>query len=210
VYLVKTPAIVRPLSSQLKWKVQGAKNEVYLTFDDGPTPGVTAQVLDILDSYEAKATFFCIGGNAQRHHGLYAEICKRGHSTGNHTWNHMDGWAFSDYSYYKNVLECSQWVDSNLFRPPYGRITRSQARGISKRYSIVMWDVLSADWRKDVSPEQCLQNVTAHSTPGSIVVFHDSEKASRNMLYALPRALEFWRKSGLKVTALKQENFLPL
>lgn len=201
-YLVKTPGIAKPLASQLLWKVQPAANEVYLTFDDGPTPGVTDKVLDILDGFDAKATFFCIGGNVERHPNLYQSILDAGHRVGNHTWNHMSGWSFSDFSYLKNVLECALYVQSDLFRPPYGRITRSQAKALSARYTIVMWDVLSADWRADVSPQQCLTNVLTHTEPGSIVVFHDSEKASENMLYALPKALAQWQELGYQFKGL--------
>lgn len=203
-YLVKTPSIVRPLSSQLMWNVANAGKEVYLTFDDGPSPGITEQVLEILAGYDAKATFFCIGGNVARSPQLYERILDEGHEVGNHTWNHMNGWSFSDYSYLKSVLECSKYVKSKLFRPPYGKISRSQANALSKRFSIVMWDVLSADWRADVSKEQCLNNVTFNTKPGSIVVFHDSEKAKYNMLYALPEALEFWKSKGYTMMVLPQ------
>lgn len=201
-YLVKTPAIVKPLSSQLLWKVPKAKNEIYLTFDDGPSPGITNEVLDILDAFSAKATFFCVGGNVQRFPDLYHDILQRGHSTGNHTWNHMNGWEYSDFSYYKNVLECARFVQSNLFRPPYGRISRSQASGLASRYTIVMWDVLSADWRSDVSPKQCFKNVTENTSEGSIVVFHDSEKARANVLATLPAALKFWQERNFEMKAL--------
>lgn len=201
-YLVKTPGIAKPLASQLLWKVEPATHEVYLTFDDGPTPGVTEQVLEILASFDAKATFFCIGGNVKRNFNLYKAILKAGHRVGNHTWNHMNGWSFSDFSYLKNVLECAQYVPTDLFRPPYGRITRSQAKALAMRYTIVMWDVLSADWRDDVTPEQCLANVISHTSPGSIVVFHDSEKAQKNMLYALPKALEHWKNLGYAMKGL--------
>ncbi len=201
-YLVKTPSIVKPLASSLLWKVPTSRQEVYLTFDDGPCPGITERVLDILEQYQAKATFFCIGGNVAKYPDLYAEILRRGHRTGNHTWNHMSGWSFSDFSYYKSVLECAGVVKSTLFRPPYGKITRSQSAAIAKRYSIVMWDVLSADWRADVPAEQCATNVCANAGPGSIVVFHDSEKAKRNMTYALPKALDHFNKHNYACLSL--------
>lgn len=205
-YLVKTPSIVRPLSSQLMWNVADARNEIYLTFDDGPSPGITEHVLEILENFGAKATFFCIGGNVARSPQLYKRIIAEGHEVGNHTWNHMNGWSFSDYSYLKSVLECSKHVKSKLFRPPYGKISRSQASALSRRFKIVMWDVLSADWRADVSRDQCLKNVTKNAKSGSIIVFHDSEKAKGNMLYSLPRALEYWKSQGYVMKALPQPS----
>lgn len=202
-YLVKTPGIVQPLSKRLLWRGNPEGRAVYLTFDDGPTPGVTEKVLDILDTFGAVATFFCIGGNVQKHPELYADMLSRGHAAGNHTWNHMNGRSFSDYSYFKNISECARVVDSNLFRPPYGSMKLSQVKAVSRRYTIVMWDVLSADWREDVSPERCLKNVTSSVDAGSVIVFHDSEKAAKNMLYALPRTLEYLAKKGMKTRSLK-------
>ncbi len=202
-YLVKTPGVVQPFSKRLLWKGDPEGGAVYLTFDDGPNPGVTDKVLDILDAFDAAATFFCIGGNVEKYPELYAEMLQRGHAAGNHTWNHMNGRSFSDYSYFKNVLECARVVDSKLFRPPYGSMKLSQVKAISKRYTIVMWDVLSADWRKELSPERCLRNVTSAVEAGSVVVFHDSDKAAKNMLYTLPRVLEFLAEKGLKPRTLK-------
>lgn len=184
------------------WKGDPAGNAVYITFDDGPTPGVTEKVLDVLERFDARATFFCIGGNVHKHPELFNELSERGHAVGNHTWNHMNGRDFSDYSYFKNVLECSRVVDSTLFRPPYGSLRLSQVRALSSRYKIVMWDVLTADWRKELSRETCLKNATSSVEAGSIVVFHDSKKAEKNMLYALPRTLEFLLKKGFVMKAL--------
>ncbi len=201
-YLVKTPEALKPLASDLLWNMDKNFRDIYVTFDDGPTPDVTSRILDILDHYDAKATFFCIGGNVEKHPEAYDEISIKGHVTGNHTWNHMSGWEFRDFAYYRNVLECVRVVKSDLFRPPYGRITRSQVKGLKKRFQIVMWDVLSGDWEQKNSSEQCFQNVTQHAKSGSIVVFHDSEKAKGNMLSALPRALEFWKTEGYQFKAI--------
>lgn len=201
-YLVKTPDLLKPLAGHLLWSLDQYSKEVFLTFDDGPTPHITYEVLDILDQFDAKATFFCIGGNVKALPEVYAEILHRGHKTGNHTWNHMSGWSYSDYSYYKNILECSQWVESNLFRPPYGQITPSQVRGLKSKYKLVMWDVLSGDWDKNVSPDQCLNNVIKNTKGGSIIVFHDSEKAKKNMLYALQKSLEKLSADGFHFTAI--------
>lgn len=201
-YWVKTPDLLKPLAGHLLWSLDHLTKEVFLTFDDGPTPHITYEVLDILDQFKAKATFFCIGGNVKALPDVYSEILERGHKTGNHTWNHMSGWSYSDYSYFKNVTECAQVVDSNLFRPPYGQITPSQIRGLKAKYKLVMWDVLSGDWDKNVSPEQCLGNVIKHTKGGSIIVFHDSEKAKKNMLYTLPKSLEKLSADGYKFSVI--------
>ncbi len=200
--MVKTPAALKPFAADLIWNIKTNEKVIYLTFDDGPSICSTTEILDVLAKYNARATFFCIGGNVEKHPELYSKLIAGGHRTGNHTWNHMSGWEFSNYSYFKNVMECAQLVDSNLFRPPYGKISRSQAQSIVKRFSIIMWDVLSADWDTGISPEKCLSNVILNASAGSIVVFHDSEKAYRNMSYALPRALEIWSNKGYRFEAL--------
>jgi peptidoglycan/xylan/chitin deacetylase (PgdA/CDA1 family) len=202
VYLVKTPEILKPLAGDLLWNESREERVVYLTFDDGPTESITLEIIDILKEYGALATFFCIGGNVIRFPKAYQALLDAGHKTANHTWNHMNGWEFSNYSYFKNVLECGSVVDSNLFRPPYGRITRNQVKSLKSRFKIVMWDVLSADWRSDVSPEKCLSNVVDNASPGSIVVFHDSDKAYKNMIYALPRSLKRLKEEGYTFSAL--------
>ena len=201
-YLVKTPEVLKPFAGDLLWNMSREERVVYLTFDDGPTASITSEILDILGEYKAKATFFCIGGNVARNPEAYQAMLEAGHKTANHTWNHMNGWKFSDYSYLKNVLECSTVVKSHLFRPPYGKITRSQVRALKNRFQIVMWDVLAADWRKEVSREKCLSNVVDNARNGSIVVFHDSEKAYKNMIYALPESLKMLSENGYAFKAL--------
>lgn len=201
-YLVKTPNALKPFAADLRWSIDSAPGDVFITFDDGPTAEITYKILNILDSFEAKATFFCIGGNVKALPEQYAEILKRGHKTGNHTWNHMNGWEYSDYAYFKNIIECSQLVDSHLFRPPYGKIKRSQVHSLKKKYTVVMWDVLSADWLAELSPEKCAQNVIKNTRGGSIVVFHDSKKAEKNMLYALPKSLEYLTEKGFNFKGL--------
>lgn len=202
VFLVKTPNALKPFAADLLWSIDQTQNVVYITFDDGPTPEITPKILDILDTYNAKATFFCIGGNVKSNPDVYAEILRRGHRTGNHTWNHMNGWEYSDFSYFRNILECSELVHSSLFRPPYGRIKRSQVHALKHEYTIVMWDVLSGDWSASVNPEKCLSNVIHNTRSGSIVVFHDSVKAEKNMLYALPRALKYLSEKGFEFQTL--------
>lgn len=206
VYVTKTPEILRPLARDLLWKVNTSEKALYLTFDDGPTPGVTEEVLDLLKKFGAKATFFCIGGNAARNPELYQRIIAEGHMVGNHTYNHMNGWKFSDFSYYKNILECQEIVHSSLFRPPYGRIKRSQVKGLKKRYQVVMWDVLSADFDTSLSPEKCIDNVISGASEGSIVVFHDSDKAKARAIPALEAVLTHFAHLGYIFRALAAES----
>lgn len=203
------PSVLKPFLGRMVYtKIPTNRKELFLTFDDGPTAGITRQILDLLDEYNARATFFCIGGNVVKQPEVFSEMQSRGHAVGNHTWNHMSGWEFSDFSYFKNILECSRVVPSPLFRPPYGKISPRQIPGIAKRYKIIMWDVLAGDWDASISPEQCLRNVTDHAEPGSVIVFHDSAKARDRMLYALPRALEFWSKQGFSFRKIEPHHLI--
>lgn len=206
-YLVRTPGIVKPLIKELTWRMPGDEHVVYLTFDDGPVPEVTPWVLDTLAAYGAKATFFCIGRNAAAHPDILARIRAEGHATGNHTWGHLNGWRTPLRSYLKNVVRAEQEIGQQgrklLFRPPYGRITRQQARALYPRYATVMWDVLSADFDTALTGEQCLANVVRNVRPGSIVVFHDSVKARPRLEYALPRALEHLAAEGYAFRTLE-------
>jgi peptidoglycan/xylan/chitin deacetylase (PgdA/CDA1 family) len=175
---------------------------LYFTFDDGPHPQITPKVLEILDKYQAKATFFCVGENVQRFPQTYAEILQRGHRTGNHSMNHLNGWKTNLNLYYENVNECRNHIDSELFRPPYGRITPTQIHTLKKEYKIVMWSVLSYDFDPETTPEQCLDYVLEHAEDGAVIVFHDSEKSAQNMLYALPKALEYYNEKGFRFESL--------
>lgn len=198
---IRAPKFIRNLAPSLIWEIP-SDNEVYLTFDDGPTPGVTEWVLEQLDRYGAKATFFCLGKNAEQYPDLTDMIRGRGHRLGNHTYSHQKGWGMSLERYVEDVDFANNILRTDLFRPPYGRITPAQAGRIDRRYNIIMWDVLSRDYSSIVSPRACLHNVTDHVTGGSIVVFHDSQKAFRNLRYALPRTLDFLEKKGLKSSAI--------
>ncbi len=168
---------------------------MYLTFDDGPVPEVTDFVLDTLSRFEMKATFFCIGNNVKQNPALFNRIRESGHRIGNHTFVHKNGWMTNVEDYINDVAEAAQFIQSDLFRPPYGRIKKSQAEYLLKHYKIIMWDVLSYDYDPSVSPQKCLYNVTAHTRPGSIIVFHDSSKAFRNVKEVLPEYLEFLLKN---------------
>jgi peptidoglycan/xylan/chitin deacetylase (PgdA/CDA1 family) len=193
---IKPPYIARVLFPQLLWEVKTDSKEIFLTFDDGPHPEITPRVLEILEEYQAKATFFCVGDNVKKYPETYAAIIDKGHRTGNHSLNHLNGWKTTNQEYYNNIEQCRKFVDSNLFRPPYGRIKPAQIEVLIHQYQIVMWSILSFDFDKNISPNQCFQNTIAHTKAGSIVVFHDSEKAKENLLYALPKFLRHFKKAG--------------
>lgn len=187
------------LYPSLTWKIKTGEKIVYLTFDDGPHPEATPFVLDELKNYGAKATFFCVGKNLQLHPEIADRIISEGHSLGNHTFNHLNGWITNDDLYIENIEQTRSLIKgSNLFRPPYGKIKKSQIRRIRPRYRIIMWNVLSFDFDKNTSPEQCFQNVITQVNPGSIVVFHDSAKAFNNLKKALPCTLQYLKKNGFR------------
>lgn len=205
---VKTPFLVKFLLPKLVWEVKTIKKEIFLTFDDGPHPEITLKVLDILDEYKAKATFFCVGENVDKHPQTYSEILKRGHKTGNHTYNHLKGWVTKNKEYYQNIKKCAVIIDSNLFRPPYGRIGLSQISTLKNEYLIIMWSVLSRDFDRNVKPDECLRNAVSNSKKGSIVVFHDSLKSAENMLYTLPKFLDHFSKQGFSFPVLKTSRLI--
>ena len=207
-YLAKTPRIIMRTFSNYTWCFSSSKKEIYLTFDDGPTPVVTEFVLNQLNKYQAKGTFFCIGKNIENHPEIFKRIITDGHSVGNHTQNHFNGWKKSTEDYLENVLKCEKIISkhsskSSLFRPPYGKIKSNQAKKlINNSYKIIMWDVLSGDFDKSLSKEKCLQNVLKNSKNGSIIVFHDSIKASEKLYYILPKILEEFSKKGYQFKAI--------
>ena len=191
----------------LLWKMPIEKEPaVYITFDDGPHPTATDYILDELGKYNAKATFFCIGKNVLLYPDKYQRTIDGGHSVANHTHNHMNGWKTKDDVYMDNIAMAARYIDSKLFRPPYGLIKPSQVRKIKQLHpdwKICMWDVLSWDFDKNLTPEQCLDNVLKNIRPGSIVLFHDSDKAWPRMSYALPKVLAYCREQGWKMKALE-------
>lgn len=198
----RPPRFIKRLFPELNWNFR-KPGAIHLTFDDGPTPHVTEWVLDMLDKYDAKATFFCLGKNVDMHPEIFRRIVERGHAVGNHTYSHLKGWGVSAGRYLEDIDLANQLLHTNLFRPPYGRITPSQIRRVSERYRIIMWDVLSRDYSQVVSPQSCVKNVVGHLHAGSVVVFHDSAKASRNLYYALPIVLEAIRDAGLRCEAIE-------
>ncbi|MCW3087446.1 MAG: polysaccharide deacetylase family protein [Sediminibacterium sp.] len=207
-YLIKTPWWLRALYPSLTWRIGEAGKAIYLTFDDGPHETATGFVLDQLQLFGAKASFFCIGKNVAAHPDLYARILSEGHSTGNHTYTHLNGWKTDDAVYLKEIADTAALVKSDLFRPPYGRIKRSQLKKLqttNPKLQTIMWDVLSGDFDTELSPEGCLGYVLRHTRPGSIVLFHDSAKAWDRMQYALPKMLGHFSRQGYEFRALPQE-----
>ena len=198
-YLVKTPFWLRLIYPSLVWKKLNDLNKIYITFDDGPIPIVTDFVINTLKMYEAPATFFCIGDNIRKHPEVFQRLKEAGHRIGNHTFNHLKGWDTDDDVYLDNIRDCAALVRSDLLRPPYGRIRKSQIGRLKEAFpnmQIIMWDVLSGDFDQQLSPEKCLENVIKHTRPGAIIVFHDSLKAFDRLEYVLPRALKIWKDKG--------------
>jgi peptidoglycan-N-acetylglucosamine deacetylase len=205
-YFIKTPWLVKKLYPQYVWDVPTTNNEVYLTFDDGPHPQITPWVLEQLKVYNAKATFFCIGKNVVQYPETYRQILAEGHTVGNHTHNHLNGWKVPVDDYIANIKEAARYIQSPLFRPPYGRIKRKHVPYLNEAMQasakVIMWDVLSADFDVTISMEQCAANVLKHTQPGSVIVFHDSEKAFKNLEYTLPLVLDDLVKRGMVCKAL--------
>ncbi len=197
------------------WNMPDKDKVIYLTFDDGPHPIATPFVLETLAKYDAKATFFCIGKNVAEHQDIYNTILKEGHSVGNHTQHHLNGWHTDDAEYIEDVKQAAKWIDTSLFRPPYGRIKRFQAKVLMQQlnkeaatipFRIVMWSVLSGDFDIDISGEKCFKNVKNNTGAGSIVVFHDSEKAFERLEYALPKTLDYFKQKGYVFKAIPTFN----
>ena len=202
-YWIKTNSFVKKIFSNYIWDIPNSENKIYLTFDDGPIPKITEWVLAELDKYNAKATFFCIGNNIQKHPEIFLKVIENGHSIGNHTFNHLKGWKTPINEYIENVSLCQSEIQNlqskicNLFRPPYGKIKLSQSKKLQELgFKIIMWDVLSADYDQTISSEKCLDNVLKNVKSGSIIVFHDSIKAFQNLEYTLPKTLEILTKRG--------------
>lgn len=212
-YWVKTHWFIKKIVSGFTWHFPTAEKIVYLTFDDGPTPEITTWTLEILKNYNAKASFFCIGENIAKHPDLYNDLQFQGHSVGNHTFNHLNGWNYSAKTYIENVVKAENTMrnfavkdtfQEKIFRPPYGKLKPQQYKLLKQRgYKIIMWDVLSADFDTSISPEQCVNNVLKNIQPGSVVIFHDSVKAFPNLKYALPQTLKFLQKNGYEMKAIK-------
>lgn len=198
------PLLYRLLFPEAFWRVKypSEKPVVFLTFDDGPVPEVTPRVLDLLDELGVKATFFMVGDNVRRHPELLEEVRRRGHGVGNHTMHHLQGMRTRGVSYLRDVAEADALIGSRLFRPPHGIMRWGQARAIKNRYNIIMYDVVSRDYNRRLSPERIFDNVRRYTRDGSIIVFHDSLKARDNMLAAMPRAVRWLQEQGYEFRTL--------
>ncbi|OCB76909.1 polysaccharide deacetylase family protein [Flavobacterium crassostreae] len=217
-YWVKTTAIIRKLFTNYIWFLPNNRKKVYLTFDDGPIPEVTEWVLSELKKHHAKASFFCLGKNIAAYPTIFKKIIHSGHTVANHTYNHPNGWKSSTNDYLQNVMDCQKTIQQQhancisnglqLFRPPYGKIKPSQTKELKKRgYKIIMWDVLSGDFDTKISKEKCLENAIQNIESGSIIVFHDSLKAYKNLQYTLPRVLEYLDKNQFSCAKIDLDSF---
>ena len=218
------PRFIQRLYPERIWAFSSSSNSIFLTFDDGPIPEVTPWVLDELKKHNAKATFFCIGENVQKHPEIFRRIIDEGHSVGNHTFNHLKGTKTETSKYIENVEKAEREMTSNLkinnqqskisnqkslFRPPYGKITSQQAKILQQKgFKIVMWDVISYDFDTSISEEKCLHNVLKNLKPGSLIVFHDSLKAEKNLRFVLPKVLELIGEKGLLCETINQNFYL--
>jgi len=203
-YTSYIPSWFIKLNPSLVWNIATKEKELYLTFDDGPHETATPFVLDQLKQYNAKATFFCIGKNVKDYPGIYARILDEGHAPGNHTFNHLNGWKTKSNLYVKDIAEAAKYVDSKLFRPPYGRISPFVSKMLRNKlgYKIIMWHILSGDFDRKLPPEKCTENVLLNAKPGSIIVFHDSTKAWERMSFALPKILKYFSDNDFSFKAL--------
>jgi peptidoglycan/xylan/chitin deacetylase (PgdA/CDA1 family) len=199
---VKPPEWIRKISSRMVWHIPSVEPVIFLTFDDGPVPGLTEWILQELQQHEARATFFCVGNNVVQNPGIYSKILEAGHAAGNHTFSHLNSYRTGLRHYIRDIFRARKVIDSHLFRPPYGRIRPLAARILIPRFRIILWDVLSMDYDPALEPKMVLYNVVSKARPGSIIVFHDNLKARKNLEYVLPRVLDHYSRAGYK--------FLPL
>lgn len=201
---VKTPKFIKGIFPDYVWSMPLLnKKTIYITFDDGPNPEITPWVLKTLNSYNAKATFFCIGDNVRKFPDTFKDTITAGHAIGNHTFNHLKGWKTATDLYVENVEKAAGLIPSKLLRPPYGKIKNKQAKLLMQQgYRIIMWSIISFDWDKNIKKEDCLKKVIKHAKDGHIIVFHDSYKAAKNMQYVLPKILEYFSKKGYEFKSL--------
>lgn len=198
------PAILKRMYPSLHWSIPlTAEPRIYLTFDDGPTPGVTDLVLEKLQKADAKGTFFCLGNNIKEHPQLFNQLLAEGHKVGNHTCNHLNGWTTTTEDYLHDIMSFDEIYKTNLFRPPYGRIKSAQIKAIIEQYKIIMWSVLTRDYDDLITKEKALEITLKRLKPGAIVVFHDSLKAKDKMLFLLDKVLEVAREQQWKCSVIE-------
>ncbi|MFA5541939.1 MAG: polysaccharide deacetylase family protein [Bacteroidales bacterium] len=200
--ITKIPKLIQYLLYYFEFKIKGENKTLYLTFDDGPIPEVTPEVLDILDKYNAKATFFCVADNIKKHPEVFQSIIDRGHRLGNHTYHHIKGWETPNNEYFEDIERANQLVNSNLFRPPYGRIGFFQVRELRKKYRLILWSVLSYDYSGKLSKEKVWDNIRKSVTDNDIILFHDNIKARDNMIFALNNTLLYFSKKGFQFKSI--------
>lgn len=206
-YLSRTPEFVKNAFPHFTWNIPTSSKELFLTFDDGPVPGITEFVLETLQKYKAKATFFCVGSNIEQHPEIFRRLEKEGHTVGSHSFDHLSGWTTDNETYFENVYSAAQLVNSKMFRPPYGRIKMSQAKDISKELKIIMWDVMSGDFDQNISVQKCFDNVVNNVKNGSIIVFHDSYKSEHIIRQVLPKVLAVLSERGYEFKSLNPSHF---
>lgn len=199
---VRLPGFITSLFKDVVWRFDENSKVVYLTFDDGPIPEVTPWVIDLLRKENIKATFFCVGENVMKYPEVYRQILDGGHSVGNHTYNHWQGIKKGKQDYFDNIEKAAGFIDSDLFRPPHGWLTRSQYRFLKNRYRIIMWDLVSCDYDIRIKPEKVLRNVKDFVRPGSVITFHDSIKAENNLKQSLPEAIRWMKEQGYRFEAI--------
>ena len=195
-FIEQPPWFYRALFPGVTWRMPAEPKCVYLTFDDGPIPEVTPWVLDTLDRFGVKATFFMVGDNVRKHPDIYQMVVDRGHRIGNHTFNHIQGWRYCTKNYLANVAKAAEYIPSDLFRPPHGHMRIPQTLLLQRKYRVIMWDVVTRDYSPHMTPEGVLQVVKRYTRNGSVIVFHDSLKSERNMRVAMPQAVEWLLAQG--------------
>lgn len=212
IHIYKFPSFIKRLAKNLVWDIPTGKKEIYLTFDDGPVPGLTEYVLKELRKYDAKATFFCVGDNISKYPEICKKIVEQGHLIGNHTFNHLKGWSTKNHEYFMNIDQCRDEIQKHqktqgkpLFRPPYGQISKKQIKSIKDRYHIIMWDVLTYDYEKTLAPPRRLEKIIDKTGPGTITVFHDNIKGEKNLKFLLPKYLDHFKKQGYQFKKIEIE-----
>lgn len=208
-YLVKTPRLLQHFFPHFVWSIPPNQSQtIYLTFDDGPEPEVTSWVLETLKEWNAKATFFCLGQNVEKHPEIISDLRSQGHTIGNHSYSHPSGWETDYIDYFHNIRKGARLVKSDLFRPPYGKLLPGQVRFLTRHYRVIMWDVLSGDFDENITRQQCFRNVTKNAKDGSIIVFHDTARAFEKLKYALPKILDYFTDKSYVFNALSEEKLI--